>query len=66
LEKSSGKHFYIPDVGDIVIIDFNPQVGREQAKRRPAICISPKEYNEKSQLAIFCPITSKKKGIHLK
>ncbi len=30
--------------------------------KRPAIVISPKEYNEKVGLAIFCPITSKEKG----
>ncbi|GAB6072090.1 endoribonuclease MazF [Venenivibrio stagnispumantis] len=53
---------YIPDIGDIVWLDFDPQVGREQAKRRPAICLSPKDYNEKSELAIFCPITSVSKG----
>ena len=53
---------YIPDAGDIVWLDFDPQVGREQAKRRPAICISPKIYNEKSELALFCPITSVIKG----
>lgn len=53
---------YIPDIGDIVWLDFDPQAGREQAKRRPAICLSPKDYNEKSELAIFCPITSVSKG----
>ena len=58
--KKFGK--YIPDTGDIVYIDFDPQVGREQSKRRPAICISPKLYNSKSELALFCPITSKRKG----
>ncbi len=59
--KKSGK-LYIPDKGDIVWLDFDPQLGREQAKRRPAICLSPKEYNQKSELAIFCPITSQIKG----
>jgi len=24
---------YVPDTGDIVFMDFDPQVGREQAKR---------------------------------
>lgn len=59
--KKSGKR-YIPDRGDIVWLDFDPQVGREQAKRRPALCLSPKEYNEKSELAIFCPITKQEKN----
>jgi len=41
---------------------MNPQLGREQAGRRPVICLSPKSYNQKTGLAIFCPITSKQKG----
>ena len=53
----SGK--YIPDRGDIVWLSFNPQTGREQAGKRPALVISPKAYNSKVNLAIFCPVTSK-------
>ncbi len=53
---------YIPERGDIVLLDFNPQSGKEQAGKRPAVVISPKAYNEKVGLAIFCPITSKIKN----
>jgi len=53
---------YVPNRGDLVLIDFNPQAGHEQAGRRPALILSPKEYNYKVGLAILCPITSKKKG----
>ena len=53
---------YIPERGDIVWLDFTPQTGHEQMGRRPAIVISPMEYNEKVGLGIFCPITSKEKG----
>jgi len=53
---------YVPQRGDMVWLTFNPQAGYEQAGRRPAIVISPKEYNEKVGLAILCPITSHKKG----
>jgi len=56
--KSSKSKKYIPDRGDIAWLLFNPQLGREHAGRRPAIVISPKEYNQKVGLAIFCPITS--------
>jgi mRNA interferase MazF len=52
---------YIPDRGDIVWLDFNPQSGHEQKGIRPAIVISPKKYNEKVGLGLFCPITSKVK-----
>ena len=53
---------YIPDKGDLVWVDFNPTKGREQAKVRPAIVLSPKNYNQKTSLAIMCPITSVSKG----
>ena len=53
---------FIPDRGDIVWLQFNPQAGHEQAGRRPALVISPKVYNKKVGLALFCPITSHIKG----
>ena len=53
---------YIPEKGDLVWLNFNPQSGHEQMGRRPALAISPKDYNKKTSLAIFCPITSKEKG----
>lgn len=53
---------YIPERGDIVWINFNPQKGHEQAGRRPAIIISPANYNNLVGLAIMCPITNQVKG----
>ena len=53
---------YIPERGDIVWVAFNPQAGREQAGRRPALVLSPAAYNRKVGLAILCPITSQIKG----
>jgi mRNA interferase MazF len=53
---------YCPDADEIVWIDFDPQVGREQAERRPAVVLSPRLYNEKSRLCVLCPITNKGKG----
>jgi len=53
---------YIPAQGDIVWLQFNPQAGHEEAGRRPALVISPKEYNRKVRLALFCPVTSQVKG----
>lgn len=49
---------YIPDKGDLVWLDFNPQIGREQMGRRPALILSHKIYNKKTNLALVCPITS--------
>ncbi|OGF86413.1 mRNA-degrading endonuclease [Candidatus Giovannonibacteria bacterium RIFCSPLOWO2_02_44_8] len=53
---------YIPERGDIVWLDFSPTLGREQRGKRPAVVISSKIYNERSGLALVCPITSKAKG----
>lgn len=43
-------------------LQFAPQVGHEQAGRRPALVVSPRSYNGKVGLALFCPITSQVKG----
>ena len=53
---------YVPDRGDLVWLEFTPQAGSEQCGRRPALVLSPKAYNGKVGLALFCPVTSKVKG----
>jgi len=53
---------YVPARGDIVWLEFDPQSGPEQAGRRPALVVSPRAYNAKVGLALFCPITSRSKG----
>ena len=53
---------HVPQCGDVVWITLNPQVGHEQAGRRPALVLSPQNYNGKVGLAIFCPITTLIKG----
>lgn len=51
-----------PNRGDIILLQFNPQKGREQTGKRPALVLSPQSYNAKVGLAILCPITQQKKG----
>ena len=53
---------YVPDRGHVVWLDFDPQAGREQAGRRPALVLSPAAYNDRVGLALLCPITSRVKG----
>lgn len=53
---------YVPERGDIVWIDLNPKAGHEQAGRRPAVVLTSAEYNQQTNLAVLCPITSKVKG----
>jgi len=49
---------YVPERGDLVWFTFDPQAGREQAGRRPALVLSPALYNRRASLALVCPITS--------
>ncbi len=60
--KSGSRLSYVPDRGDIVKLNFSPQVGHEQAGFRPALILSPAKYNKLSSLALMCPITNQAKG----
>lgn len=53
---------YVPDRGDLVWLSFDPQVGHEQAGRRPALVLSPAAYNGRVGLALCCPVTNRAKG----
>jgi mRNA interferase MazF len=49
---------YIPEKGDFISVSFDPQSGREQKGRRPAIIVSNLLFNRATDLAIVCPITN--------
>ena len=53
---------YVPERGDLVWLQFSPQAGHEQSGMRPALVVSSTAYNEKTGLAVFCPITNQIKG----
>ena len=53
---------YVPDAGDVVWLEFDPQAGHEQAGHRPALVLSPARYNGRAALIICCPITTQIKG----
>ncbi len=53
---------YVPDRCHAVWINFNPQLGHEQAGRRPGLVLSPLAYNKATSLAVVCPITSQIKN----
>ncbi len=53
---------YVPEVGDIVWLMFDPQAGHEQAGHRPALVLSPSAYNSKTGLMLCCPLTTQIKG----
>jgi mRNA interferase MazF len=50
---------YCPEAGDFIWIDLDPTVGHEQSGRRPAIVLSPNNYNAAAGLCVICPITSR-------
>jgi mRNA interferase MazF len=53
---------YVPDAGDVVWLEFDPQAGHEQAGHRPALVVSPDLYNGKSGLMVCCPLSTRIKG----
>ena len=53
---------YVPDAGDVVRLEFDPQAGHEQAGHRPALVISPAAYNGKAGLMVCCPMTTRIKA----
>jgi mRNA interferase MazF len=53
---------YVPDVGDIVWLQFDPQAGHEQAGHRPAVVLSPANYNSRAGMILCCPTTTRIKG----
>jgi mRNA interferase MazF len=68
--RSSGKvgprviasETYQPDRGHFIYVNFTPNAGHEQGGRRPALILSPRDYNIKTGLAIACPITNQAKS----
>lgn len=59
---------YVPSKGDLIALSFNPQSGHEQEGRRPALVVSNTLFNQKTGLAIVCPITrtDRKYPFHVK
>ena len=53
---------YVPEMGDVVWIEFDPQAGHEQAGHRPALVLSPAQYNRKTGLMVCCPLSTRVKG----
>jgi mRNA interferase MazF len=53
---------FVPEAGDMIWLDFDPQTGHEQAGHRPAVVLSPAAYNGRIGLLVCCPVTTKIKG----
>jgi mRNA interferase MazF len=53
---------YVPDAGDLVWLQFDPQAGHEQSGHRPALVLSPAAYNGRTGLMLCCPVSTQIKG----
>ena len=53
---------YVPDAGDIVWLQFDPQAGHEQVGHQPAVVLSPVSYNGQAGMIVCCPTTTRIKG----
>lgn len=53
---------YQPERGDFAFMDFTPHAGTEQAGRRPALILSPRDFNIATGLAFVCPLTNTHTG----
>lgn len=51
----------VPERGDLIVLNFDPQAGHEQAGRRNAIVLSPQKFNQLTGFIAVCPITNQKK-----
>jgi mRNA interferase MazF len=53
---------YVPKKGDFITVSFDPQSGHEQKGRRPALVVSNTLFNQRTGLAIVCPLTTTDRG----
>lgn len=56
---------YTPEQGDIITLEFDPQMGHEQKGRRPAIVVSNNTFNNFTKMAMVCPVTNTNRGFPL-
>ncbi len=52
------KKTWIPDRGEIIWIDYNPQTGREMRDIHPMLVLSPKKFNDRTGIVIGLPMTT--------
>ncbi len=54
---------YVPQKGDLITLQFNPQAGHEQQGRRPALVISNQTFNRAVGMVVVCPLTNTEREI---
>lgn len=49
---------FVPRKGDYIVLTLDPQSGHEKKSRKQALVVSNDLFNQKTGLAIVCPITN--------
>ncbi len=62
MPAAKASRLYVPDTGDVVWLEFDPQPRHEQAGHRPALVLSPALYNGKTGLMLCCPLSTQIKA----
>lgn len=52
-------HGYVPELGDVVHMNWQPAVGHEMTGPHYGLVVSATAYNHGTGLAVLCPVTSK-------
>lgn len=52
------KKMWVPDRGEIIWINFNPQSGREMRDMHPMLVLSPKKFNHLTGIVVGLPMTT--------
>lgn len=63
MKKSRKTNRYIPKQQDIIIIDFDPALGKKIKKRHPALVLSNQGYSELTNLVVIAPITQARNNV---
>jgi mRNA interferase MazF len=62
MSSSLMSNSFVPDTGYVVWLEFNPQIGNEQARNRLALVFNPASYKGKTELMVCCSFFTKIKG----
>ncbi|MDF9334793.1 type II toxin-antitoxin system PemK/MazF family toxin [Escherichia coli] len=58
---------YVPDMGDLIWVDFDPTKGSEQAGHRPAVCPQSVHVQQQNQVCVCVFLVQRnQKDIRLK